>query len=324
MDDGYVIEAFDIGDRDNVDLLLDLIRQIDAHDSHPDPTDVIDLEQLFSDPKLDAAHDLVVARSNASVIGWIAAVHRPSTVRLVGVSLRGGVHGDHRGRGVGSALLAWGEARAREQMVDADPALPRWIAAEALENQDDTRRLLRRHGFEERRWFIDMKRSLDEVPTPTEPAGIQIVPWADNYSDAIRQVHAEAFADHWGSIPFDSASWAHILGLDSTRLDLSLVALDGEEVVAYSFNEAWPADADTRERVAWVGSLGTLRSHRQRGIAGSLLEHSHVRFAEAGFTHAMLDVDADSPSNASSIYLAHGYVPVYREVVAVKEYQAQT
>jgi len=318
----YQLDGVDASDPGVFDELVALIATIQTYDEHPDPSDASDLRELIDRPYFDKAHDLVAVRDGTSMIGWSAASHRPSTERFVGVNLRGGVHPDHRERGVGSALLDWGDARARTKLADSDPSLPRWIVADALETQSKLRRLLGRHGFEEQRWFVDMKRPLDDVPEPQQPDGITIVPWADRYADQVRRVHAAAFGDHWGSIPFDEASWKSLLADEGTQLDLSFVALDGDTVVGYSFNEAWPPDEDDDERIAWVGSLGTLRDYRRRGIAGSLLDHSHARFKQAGFTHAMLDVDADSPTNAGSIYQAHGYVEVYREVVAVKEYDA--
>lgn len=321
MHGGYSPEPFVPDGADAFGALLALIEVIEAHDDHPDPSGASDLREMLEGPHFDIARDLVVVRSENALVGWAAAVHRPSTERHVASSMRGGVHPEHQMRGLGSALLEWSEARGREQMADAPVHLQRWLVCGSFESQRRKRRLLKRHDFPERRWFVNMKRPLDESPTPTAPSGISIVPWADGYAEQVRGAHAAAFADHWGSTAIDPATWKGLLAADGTRLDLSFVALDGDVVVGYSFNEAWPADdEDEPERVAWIGSLGTLRSHRRRGIAGSLLDYSHQRFARAGFTHAMLDVDIDSPTDAGSIYEAHGYVPVFREVIAVKQY----
>lgn len=245
MQDGYSIEAFDTTEAPRVTALAELIEMIEAFDEHPDPSDEGDVRELLSRPHFEASNDLVVAMSGDALIGWAAAVSRPSSVRFVRSGLRGGVHPAHRRSGVGSALLAWSEQRGRGQMAAADPSLPRWLAVEVLESQSSLRRLAHQHGFEERRWFIDMKRRLDALPEPVEPDGIQIVPWADEFADQVLLADTQAFADHWGSTPLDPETWNHVLTAPGTRLDLSFIALDGDKVVAYSFNQAWPDEAET-------------------------------------------------------------------------------
>ena len=302
----------------DLDELVELIRIVELHDGVPSPMGRSELEEFFGWSQFDPALDLRVIRERGALVGWAHLSHWPSEVIRERIRVFGGVHPEARGRGLGSQLLRWAEERARDRLSSRNPDLEWWLLADAHEWQDDRRRLLRRHGFAEARWFIDMKRTLDELPAPVAPEGIAIVAWRPEHSAAVREVNAAAFADHWGSTPMEADHWAEMLQEQCVRLDLSFVALDGDRVVGYAMNETFPDSDPEDERIAWVGTLGTLRDFRRRGIAGSLLQHAHRRFAETGFTHAMLGVDADSPTGAASIYERHGYRPVHRTVVGLK------
>jgi len=300
------------------DELVELMRTVQLHDGMSAPMTRSTLDEMFTWKHFDPALDLTVLRDCGRPVGWSHLLYWPSGVLRERVRVVGGVLPEYRRRGHGAQLLAWAENRARERLSSVAPDLEQWLIVDALEWQHDRRRLQRRHGFDEARWFIDMKRRLEHTPDPSAPDGIEISPWRDEHTAAVRDVNAAAFADHWGSSPMGAADWAEMIGEASVRLDLSFVAHDGDRLVGYSLNEVFPDADPDGECIAWVGSLGTLRDYRRRGIAGSLLQHSHRRFSEFGFSHAMLDVDADSPSGAGAIYERHGYEPLHRTVVSVK------
>ena len=49
------------------------------------------------------------------------------------------------------------------------------------------------------------------------------------------------------------------------------------------------------------------RELRKRGVASALITWSLHAFAQGGFTHAMLGVDADNPTGAHRLYKALGF-----------------
>ena len=56
-----------------------------------------------------------------------------------------------------------------------------------------------------------------------------------------------------------------------------------------------------------IHNLGTLREWRKRGVASALITWSLHAFAQNGFTHAMLGVDADNPTSAAHLYRDLGF-----------------
>lgn len=320
----FELRPIDVSDEGAVSNLLALRQAVETHDRSVEVTTRADLDELFEQPSFDPAQDQVVVQGQGGgLLGWAHASHRPSDQGQSRVLLAGGVLAEHRRQGIGRALLTWAEQRGRQLLKDRADHVAGWLLVDANEWQNDRRQLHMRMGFEEARWFVVMKRPLDTVEAAAVPQGISIVPWTSEHTATVREVNGAAFADHWGSAPLDQATWDHLIDAALRRLDLSFVALDGDRIVAYSLNDAFPESDPAGERMAWIGSLGTLREYRGRGIAGSLLQHSHAAFAAAGFTHAILDVDADSPSNAGAIYTSHGYEPIHRTLVSSKVLPAQ-
>ncbi|MFW2382568.1 MAG: GNAT family N-acetyltransferase, partial [Acidimicrobiales bacterium] len=102
------------------------------------------------------------------------------------------------------------------------------------------------------------------------------------------------------------------------RLDLSFVAFDGEEMVAYCLNGHYPADEElTGRRDGWIDSICTLASHRGKGIASGLIVHSLHAFSAAGLNSSMLGVDSDNPTGAYGIYERLGYRSLQKNVASV-------
>jgi ribosomal protein S18 acetylase RimI-like enzyme len=99
-------------------------------------------------------------------------------------------------------------------------------------------------------------------------------------------------------------------------LDLSDIALAGDEVIGYTINEHYPEDEELLgRRDGWIGTLGVARQHRGRGVATSLIASSIDRFRKAGLTHASLGVDADNPTGAHRLYYRLGFDLEKRSVI---------
>ena len=105
------------------------------------------------------------------------------------------------------------------------------------------------------------------------------------------------------------------LGFVDFKINMPMVAAF-LTIVGYSLNEHYPDDEAVSGRLdGWIGSIGTLRSHRKRGIASALIVESLYAFAEAGFNSSMLGVDTENPSGAYAIYERLGYSPLQRSVI---------
>ncbi len=224
-----------------------------------------------------------------------------------------------RGQGIGGAAFGWAAARA-DEILSAQPAhLARYAETWADAGRADAIALFEAHGFAPVRWYLEMRRFLAEAlpdPVATAPCRLEAYPLeaAEAAVERLRVAHNEAFADHWGSEPILPEDWArNFIGDPFFRPDLSLVALDGDEIVGYSLNYVaesdWPA---TGVREGWVGQLGVRRAWRRRGLATALLIRSMEVFRAAGLEAATLGVDAENPSGAVGIYERVGFRPIRR------------
>lgn len=163
-----------------------------------------------------------------------------------------------------------------------------------------------------------MLRPLDEPLPDVEPTpGVDILEWDASRSEAVRVVHNQAFADHWGSAPLDHESWEWNLHGEGSRLVLSFIAVASAtgEVVGYSRAGVYPSDFEvTGRRDGWIEQVCVLRGWRRRGVATALLVRTMHAFAKDGLTHVALGVDSDSPTGAPSVYRRVGFATEYRSI----------
>jgi mycothiol synthase len=272
----------------------------------------------LADPADDPALDTVVAFDRDGEMAAFGFVHLPPGDRTERRAFPWGeVHPAHRRRGVGTALMAWLDARAEERLRAAPG--PAVIRVEAGEDRADRIALFERFGYSPARFFTEMARDL-AVPLPVVsiPPGIEVRPWSDDLVEAARLAHNEAFADHWGSQPWTEEAWRH--GFDEFFVaDASSVAFEGDRPVAYLVAAAYPHDAEHRGRSeGWIERLGTVRSHRRRGVASALIARAMAVFAGRGLDAALLGVDAENQTGAVGLYRRLGFEVERRSITYLR------
>ena len=292
-----------------------LNRRIETGDHIPIVTPIEEFEEWINDPHFSFEDDSRLALVDGDVVGFARLWHRPSTEVQSRAFLVGGVDPSHRRRGIGSSLFSWQLGRGREILTEAPPELPRYLRTMAYEFETEAIALYERHGLKPVRYSYELIRALSEVSPIPATTGIDIVAWDPARDEELRQVTNAAFADHWGSTPIDGEAWRHRIESFGVRLDLSFMALDGDQVVGILFAAHFPDDAEINGRLdGWIMTLGTLRSHRKRGIASALVVTACHAFREAGFTHAALGVDSESQTGAYRLYQQLGFVELNKSV----------
>src|SRR5690606_19051293 len=135
---------------------------------------------------------------DGALVAWAHVEAPPGDVSQVRAFTWGGVHPDHRGRGIGRELLAWEIGRARQLLAASGKDVPGRIAVFA---EDDapaaTLHLYERAGMTPRRYYSDLARPLtgpDAAPVPeVELTGsLRLVPWAPELDEATRLAHNDA------------------------------------------------------------------------------------------------------------------------------------
>jgi GNAT superfamily N-acetyltransferase len=221
------------------------------------PTDV--------EQSLDLAGDggVIIVESPDQMVGWAT---------VAGDRADADVHPAWRGRGVGVALLAWTEARARE----AGGTRVQQIVTNA---DTDANRLLEGGGYRVHHtsWILQMK--LGETPPGVViPTGITVRPYRREDARATYRLIEDAFNEWPDRKPTVFADWsAHVIDHPSFSPGLSRLAFDGEELVGAGLTDDYP-DQDE----GWVQQVATKASHRRRGIARALLQSVFAAFHATG------------------------------------------
>jgi mycothiol synthase len=292
-----------------------LHRRIETADGIPIVTPIEEFEDWAGDPHFSFGDHSLVALQGYRLVGFARLWHRPSDESQARVFMIGGVDPAHRRQGIGSSLITWQMQRGREVLATSPPALPRFLRTMAYDFEKEAIALYEKHDLVPVRYYYELIRPLASVATvPTTP-GIDIVAWDPGRDEELRQVTNASFADHWGSTPLDRKAWRHRLDSFGVRLDLSFMAVAADEIVGLLLANHFPGDEEVTGRLdGWIMSLGTLRSHRKRGIASSLVLTACHAFGEAGFSHAALGVDSESPTGAYRLYQQLGFTELNKSV----------
>jgi mycothiol synthase len=284
---------------DDAPLLFDLISAIDRHDFG-------DVDMTVEEVRDDlAGYDL-------DTNSWL--VYRPEAegqelVAFAAVEPRGeeefrgqvSVHPDWRRRGIGSALARQLEQSVRERLTpDASEPIP--IVGFVKGDSTAERHWAESLGYAWSRRFWRMRIDLESAPPEPEwPEGVTVrdfVPGQDER--AMHHAQEAAFADHWGHVPRPYDEFLKRLERSDFDPGLWHMALEGDTVVGTATNSTLP------DHVGWVSGLGTIPSHRRRGIARALLLHSFGVFWRRGMHGVALGVDADSLTGATALYESVG------------------
>jgi GNAT superfamily N-acetyltransferase len=248
-------------------------------------------------------------------LGWLST--RPHDDPPRRIFLAGAVHPDHRGRGLGHALLEWqlDVARGWQRETGGDQIA---VLASAPPSQGDARRLLAGAGFEPVRVFAELTRALPATgalsSSPESRAlssskgipGITLERFSTDRAEDVRRALNAAFAEHWGARPVLTGPWQSLLATDTFRPDWSWVALDeSSEVAGFVLNSAEPHP--DHGPVGWTDQLGVLPPWRGRGLGRALMVASLAAFEDAGLRMAGLGLDTQNPFGAPALYAALGY-----------------
>jgi len=245
-------------------------------------------------PTTDLGRDTRLVLDGETVVGYGQAIWTPEEGGPLYLLAR--VHPEHQGAGIGTWLLAWGEALADERGS-------RGVRADVVDRDEPGHELLRSRGYRPVRSSHTMSKDLvaDEDEWAV-PAGVTIRPYTDADERTLYEIHEASFSDHWGYRPTSFERFnEQMRGEDWDPTLVFLADHDGRTVghiISFVFGD-----------YGYVAGLGVVRPARGRGIATALLRRTFVEIAARGIHEIRLEVDAQNPHGAVALYEGVGMTP---------------
>jgi mycothiol synthase len=255
--------------------------------------------------ELDLDNDVWLVASGNAVVAAAGLLKRADDR----VASEAYVDPEHRGRGLGSALLTLIEKRAQELAPRAR------LGNGALVSNDAAIALLEQRGYHPVRHFYRMTIDLREPPPqPRWPVGLEPRPFGRKHAEAFHNASQEAFAEEWGHRPRTFEDFLrHRVEAPGASLDLWLGVWDGDEIAATMICDA------RRYGMGWIASLGVRPAWRRRGLGLALLHHAFGEFWRRGERTIGLGVDAENSTGATRLYERAGMRAVFEAVVYEKQ-----
>ncbi|TQM84424.1 ribosomal protein S18 acetylase RimI-like enzyme [Saccharothrix saharensis] len=304
--------------RDDAKVSADLLNAMEAVDRIGEHYTEEDTLQELIDPYTDLERASLAAFDGDVMVGFMKVRHKPAADEVHRVFLDGGVHPDHRRRGLGTELVAAGVAAAKVVHDLHHPAAKLVVDVHKGEHIAGIADLLRSRGFEPVRYFEYLEHPLgDAIPDVAIPAGLRVEPWSAANDEEFRSVRNESYRDHWGATPMPADAWQNKITNRTFRPEVSFLLRDVATgtAVGVLVTMCWDADtAATGVRDARFMLIGTLRQYRERGVAGALVAHALRAAADHGYDRASAGVDSASPFGASGLFERAGFTPTMRHV----------
>jgi len=289
--------------------LVNLLAKVDGTEGHYAEAD---LAEKLDASGFDPAQHSLAAWQDGELVGFLN-VSVSAGLESTGVAagqLDGGVHPDHRDRGIGRQLMEVMEPRAEQLLRQRHPGVPAVLRSHGGIPGASVRRLLEHRGYRLVRHFHELQRPLTgELPEPPGPA---VQPFRPELAEQLRLAHNEAFAGHWGAAPQTRENWREMVASRAFQPGLSMlsVAADGT-VDAYVVSYSWVPEE------LCIGLVGTRPGARSRGLARACVAAALRAGAGRGMNRARLWVDSENPSGAGRLYASFGFQQV--RVVAAYE-----
>jgi ribosomal protein S18 acetylase RimI-like enzyme len=271
---GYSSRAATDADVESIHLLVTAAERLLHGESE---TTLDGVKAVLSRPGFDPAVDSVVVHDAAGQLAAWAWLNRGKRAEI-------DVSPDHRGLGIGSALLDWAEARAVE-VGTTD-----WIAQLVDDKDLAGVELVRARGYDVLAINWQLELPMDEEPVvPSLPDGITVRSFRPEDAAATHLLIEDAF-DDWQPRRKSYEEWATMMIERSSFVPaLSPLAFAGDEVVGAVLCLDRPGSDE-----GYVEQLAVRRDQRGKGLARTLLAVARQGFYRQGKRNLTLWTHSDT------------------------------
>jgi GNAT superfamily N-acetyltransferase len=274
---------------DDAQRIADLVEAADLVDIGEKMFDVSDIETDWASPDLSLDEDVILVERGDDLAAW---------GQVSGERADADVHPDHRGRGIGRALVEWTEDRARRSAARPSDAR---IGQTLIEGLAGTEELFVARGYEKGwdSWVLRLPPDA-EMSAPAPPAGITIRVARPDEDHAVYTVVENAFNEWDDRTPRTFEQWrAGSIERPDFDRSLLLVAAGADGPVGVCFGLHYPGEG-------WADQIAVVPEYRGRGLARAMLAQLFEEFRSRGETR--LGLNTDSRTGALGLYLELGMV----------------
>jgi ribosomal protein S18 acetylase RimI-like enzyme len=260
---------------------------------------------------VDLANEaIVVVAPDGTIAGGADLINRAYQA----ISVYGFVTPVYRQRGIGGAIVAWGERWAAARLALAPPAARVVVQHYILATQADALALLADAAYLPVRGVFEMTIDLTAPPPrPVWPESVAVRTFVPGQDDRLCHAAVEdAFRDLWGRPP---GTFDRFVALTTDAVfdpGLWYLAMAGDEIAGVGL-------ARVVAGTGWIDVVGVRRPWRRRGLGLALLHQMFTGMFERGVRQIGLSVDAESLTGAPRLYHRAGMRVLRNWVIYRKE-----
>lgn len=257
----------------------------------------------------DPFDDILIVELDDTIVGYARTEWRELTAGGRQFSSVGLLVPEHRGRGIGGAMLAWAERRLAQIAGTLPSDQPSLMRVWNWDSDTHATALYAERGWTlTGRGYEMVRPTLDDIPSVPLPDGFEIRPIGPSDRRRVWDAAQDAFRDHRAEEEWTEEDWLRDDADPHQDPALWAIAFAGDEMAA-----GVEGRIDPEENVhhgvlrGYIDGVWTRKPYRRRGLARALLARVLVLLRDQGMTSAYLGVDGINPNQAMDLYESLGF-----------------
>jgi mycothiol synthase len=276
-------------------------------------------EELGRYPGCNLFRDLVIAEVDGQEAGYGYVRWRENSSRRT-FGLIGFIRPEWRRKGIGQAVLAWLENRARAIALECPMMDGNFLHINTTQYQLGLQALVKQAGYGiKESWVLMVRPSLEDVPDTPMPAGLEVRPALPEHFADIWYAVCEAYVPEGGPPPGGEIP-EDIKNSPNFQPELWQVAWEVSSGKVVGSVMTYINHAENKQLGILRGfteGISTVPAWQRRGVAKALIALSLKVLREAGMTESALICSGENLNNYK-LYASCGFQEVKRDTVYEK------